>query len=132
MHEGEHFNTKYSEQDLADKIRVLQKDDPLMTLAGLCASLQVNRNYITERAKKSQVISCAIKECDAIREYAWIKEGTAGLREGKDFNATVYIWMTRNIIGFRDDRNQSVSAEATKDGKLTINLGASDDNKSSN
>lgn len=92
---------KYSDQEIADAIERIQRKDPLFTEANICAELNVSRDYILERAKKSKLISDARKKAFEIRETAWVARGIDGM-SNREFNATVYIWMTRNILSWRD------------------------------
>lgn len=96
----------YNEDELCELMLEAQELNPLYSEGSICAVLKVGRQYIADRASRSEKISLTRKECDAIRERAWLQTGISGMGMGKDFNATVYIWMTRNILGWRDDRPQ--------------------------
>lgn len=119
------WEPKYTDKELAETIVKVQEEQPLQTLAAACVELKVGRNYITTRAKESELVSCAKKRADQIREKAWMEQGIEGSKMGKDFNATVYIWMTRNILKW-NDRPPALpfKVEDGKDGPtLTIDLG---------
>ncbi len=101
---------KYSDQALSTKMLEIQEKNPMFTLSMICKDLKVDRDYINDRSKKNEalkipeeekVVVRAKKRCQAIREAAWTAEGIANLKS-KDYNTTMYIWMTRNIMGWSD------------------------------
>lgn len=123
---------KYTDEELCKRIIDIQTQTPYLTEGAVCGELGVARDYIRERAKKSETVSVTRKRADALRELAWIEKGWSGLSNRETFNATVYIWMTRNILKWTDKIPHNVSVETDQKGRLIINLGGEDgkdDNK---
>lgn len=115
------YEPKISEDDLCQKIIEIQTKDPMITEAGICRELKVNLEYIADRSKTSTNVLRARKVAAAIRHDEWAKFGVRGITLGKEFNATTYIWMTRNILKW-SDRIPESEGVTVKDGKLIIDL----------
>ncbi len=101
---------KYSDDELSKQMLDIQNKNPMFTLSMICKELKVDRDYINDRSKKNEalkvpeeekVVVRAKKRCQAIRESAWTAEGIANLKN-KDYNTVMFIWMTRNIMGWSD------------------------------
>jgi hypothetical protein len=101
----------YSDEELYQKALEAQTAEPKMSESAVMSVLGVGREYLANRAKDNTELTELRSKMAAIREHAWIEEGIKGMPRGKDFNATVYIWMTRNILGWRDKTPEEAQAE---------------------
>jgi hypothetical protein len=107
---------EYDDEELASMILESQVLNPLYSEGAICGVIGYAREYIANRAKKSDLISRTRKEMQAIRERAWLELGLKGLYATTEFdvhgkpkksntiNPTMFIWMTRNILGWRDEK----------------------------
>jgi len=110
----------YRDDELLEKALQLQKDNPLFTEGAICGLLGVGREYIADRSKKSESILALRSRMDAIREGAWVQLGTELItRSSKQTNPLVYIWMTRNILGWRNEPEQAKTLEEKKSPTLS-------------
>lgn len=106
---------KYTEDELASKIVQLQADEPLLPESSLCLKLDVAHDYIANYSKRSALILEARKRTKQIREDAWVKKGLSIMDHddpNRKVNAVVYIWMTKNMLGWRDDPQEEISDES--------------------
>jgi len=117
---------KYTDEELVKRALEILKAQPLLSEIALCGKLGVGREYIADRAKKSEAIQELRDVMFGMRQAAWEEEGIRGMKS-RAFNATTYIWMTRNILGWRDERQESPDDQPP--GK-TITLKYSVDKKS--
>lgn len=105
---------KYEEAELIKRALAAQNAEPLLSEGAVCGRLKVGREYIANRAKKSEAIAELREDMAAIRQLHWELKGHALIALGpKDSNATVYIWMTRNTLGWRDQKQDDSEASKT-------------------
>jgi len=97
---------KYTDEELVKRALEILKAQPLLSEIALCGKLGVGREYIADRAKSSDAVDELRDLMFGIRQAAWEEEGIRGMKS-RAFNATTYIWMTRNILGWRDERAES-------------------------
>lgn len=103
---------KYSDKELCELIVKVQEKDPLFSDANICKELDVSHDYLYDREKKSPLVAAARKKVQAIRETAWVARGIDGM-VNQSFNATVYIWMTRNMLKWRDKEHLQIDLNTT-------------------
>lgn len=92
---------KFTDEQIAEKLVTLQRENPQHSLVQLCARAEFSRATLYRRAKGSDAIQDSLKKTADIREAAWVDVGLANL-DNKQFNTTLFIWMSKNIIGWRD------------------------------
>jgi hypothetical protein len=102
---GKHLE-KYSDKELAALIVKLQEKQPLFTEASICRELGVHRTYLHMRAKRSPLVEEARAQALETREDAWVARGIDGMVNKKEFSEILYIWMTRNILKWRDKKEE--------------------------
>lgn len=82
----------------------LQIENPLFTETGICGLMRVGREYIAERAKISPLVREVRDVLSAMRQGAWEQKGIDKLETPASlWSPITYIWMTRNICGWRND-----------------------------
>lgn len=109
------------DEELCERMITLQKAHPLFSETAICGLLEVGREYIANRAKKSQLVEDARSVMQAIRHGAWEQKGIELIdRPGQNTNPVVYIWMTRNMLGWRNDPVVIESHESEKKPVLTL------------
>lgn len=70
--------------------------------AQICAEFDISKECMAEWARVHKDFSEALKRAEAHREDWWTKFGmqlASGSRRG---NPTTYIWMSKNIVGWKD------------------------------
>lgn len=80
------------------------------SFAGL---IRVNDDTLREWEKKHSEFAAAKKEARRLQALFWEKLGraaAAGKVEG--FNATAFVWMTKNMLGWREKTDLEVSGKA--------------------
>lgn len=93
-----------SDEELAAAALKLQKKHPLLSEGAICGKLGRAREFLADRAKSSELLKGTRKVMTALRQAAWEEKIARGMMRGKDFNAVACIWLTRNILGWRDER----------------------------
>lgn len=98
---------KYSSEDLCRRAMEIQKQHPLFSEGAICGLLEVHREYIADRAKKHPLVKETRAVMDAIRQGAWEQKGIEMMDAPSSLKSPViYIWMTRNMLGWRNDSPQ--------------------------
>ncbi len=95
---------KMPDAELCARMMELQKANPLFSETAICGLLEVGREYIADRAKQSQEVKETREILTTIRQGAWEQKGIELIdRPSQNTNPVVYIWMTRNMLGWRND-----------------------------
>ncbi len=93
---------KYSEDVLASMCLSKQRLHPELSEGAIMALCDLGREHLADRAKNSDLCKEARAKMAAIREKYYIELGVEGCKMGKEFNAVAFIWLTRNILNWRD------------------------------
>jgi hypothetical protein len=117
---------KFTDEQIVMLAMEIQKKHKLDSEGAICGRIGLGREYIANRAKDCADIKELRSEMAAIRQGAWERKGRAMLAD-KGSNATMYIWMTRNILGWRDERSSDDATGAVK--QKAFNLTYSPDEK---
>lgn len=108
--------TKYLPE--MDKIAEdLLADGKMQGFVALKLGIDENTYYTWKRENKT--FCEAIKRGLRTFEAEWIKKGEEGLTRPQNFSAPMYIWLSKNRLGWGDkatDRNQPLSGEISVDG----------------
>lgn len=115
--------TKYTDQEIINAL--LKGAAEGQTDRAIAAhDLDVAHDYISERAKKSERLSEAIKKAKGLREHFYLDLGLK-IARGKRLkdqdgppNPTMFIWITRNVLGWRDEPKEE---SETKDASQSVN-----------
>lgn len=91
-------------------LELVRQGFPDKAIAG---ELDVAVDYFIELEKRSVTFSEARKKAQGLREAFFYKMALAAMQgQVADFNPTIYIWLTRNILKWRnDDPHVVVEAE---------------------
>lgn len=71
--------------------------------------IDVSRDTLYEWKKVHASFSDAVKKGRERQLYFYEKMGIFACHAGKEFNATVFIWMTKNMLHWRDARDLQLS-----------------------
>lgn len=94
----------FKDEEILDKALRLQEENPLFSEGAICGLMRVNREYLSDRSKSSASIKELRGVMAAIRQGAWEQAGIELIkRPSKDTNPIVFIWMSRNVLGWRND-----------------------------
>jgi hypothetical protein len=103
-----------------------QGQSPHLSEGAIMGICNLGREYMADRAKKSDEVKHARSVMAAIREKYYIELGIDGMKAGKEFNSIAYIWVTKNVLGWRDksqdDEPKSIESpiSITPEGLLTL------------
>lgn len=88
----------------------LQINNPLHSEGAICGLLRVGRQYIADRAARNPAIKEVREVMAAIRQGAWEQLGQELITTpSQNLTPAVYIWMTRNLLQWRNDPTPQVS-----------------------
>lgn len=94
----------YQEQELLDQAWSLQLQFPSLSESAICGKLHVGKEYLADRSKDSEAIRALRSKMAAVRQAAWEEMGAKlMISPSASISPVVYIWMTRNILGWRND-----------------------------
>lgn len=95
---------KMPDEELCERMMTLQKAHPLFSETAICGLLEVGREYIADRAKQSQDVKETREVLTTIRQGAWEQKGIELIdKPSQNTSPIIYIWMTRNMLGWRND-----------------------------
>ena len=104
------YPLSYHEEELIEKAWKLQLDNPALSEGAICGLMHCGREYIANRAKKSDAIKELRDRMAGVRQAAWEDAGLKLISSpAKETNPMIYIWMTRNILGWRNDSENSAA-----------------------
>lgn len=90
----------------------------------ICGELRVAKDFLYELEKKNQKFSDARKEGQQLRESFWYRLGMSAVSGKNKINETMFIWMSRNCVGWRNGESRSnevkVETETSKSGNVTF------------
>lgn len=90
--------------ELCARMMELQKANPLFSETAICGLLEVGREYIADRAKISPDVKETREVLTTIRQGAWEQKGIELIdKPSQNTSPIIYIWMTRNMLGWRND-----------------------------
>ncbi len=99
----------------------LQLDFPSLSEGAICGKLHVGREYLADRAKDSVEIRALRSKMAAVRQAAWEEMGAKlMISPSASVSPIVYIWMTRNILGWRNDPEPKAIEDDSKKPALTL------------
>lgn len=114
-------STQYEE--LAAKALTIQNATPLLSETALCALLGGSKHLLRDMGKRDERILSLRTQLHAIRQKAWEERGhLLGSDQLSSGQATLYVWMTRNICGWRNDpppRNYTKKSDGQSHADLT-------------
>lgn len=102
---------KYTDEELIEKVQQLQREEPTITIAGLCARLGTHNDYLWERKRKCPALSDALKKCEMIRQDAWIEMMRTNITN-REFVTPAWIFAMKNITKWRDRSKEDYEDEA--------------------
>lgn len=111
---------KYSDLELCDMALRTQRLNPHLSEGAVMGVHHMGREYLADRAKKSQSVQECRSLMSAIRERYYLELGLDGCKMGKDFNSITFIWITRNVLGWRDNRTDDSDGLRVVQSPITI------------
>ena len=111
------------------KAMQLQEQHPLFSETAICGLLRVGSEYIADRSKHSPMVKETRDVMSAMRQGAWEQKGIELIdRPGQSTNPVVYIWMTRNMLGWRNDP-VLIESDTKRPAGITLNYSLNDKEK---
>ncbi len=90
----------------------------------VCAILGIHHDTLYEWAKRYNEFSDALKKGEQVCARWWNDLGRRiALGEVKDANATVFVWMTKNILGYHDKQTVEHTGPDGKEIKIEVVFG---------
>ena len=113
--------TKYK-PEMCDRLVQLMGDGLSKTAA--CAELGIRTETLYQWAKEKPEFSDAVKKAEEVCAHWWEDKGRDAMQgriEG--FNATTFVWMTKNILNWRDKQDVTSNEETIS---INVNLNGHD------
>lgn len=92
--------TKYAPEWMLQKILDLGQEGK--SIVTMCCHLGISQETFSQWRKEKPEFSETVKEALTLSQNWWEERGQRGLDEGKDFNATTYIFNMKNRFGWKD------------------------------
>lgn len=106
--------TKFKPEYCEQLVEHMKQGFPFGTFAAI---IHVNEDTLYEWCHKHEIFSEAKKKGKKYQELWWISMGRqAVMGQVENFNSTTFVWMTKNLIGWRDKHEiveqQSISRDS--------------------
>jgi hypothetical protein len=118
----------YKEDEILKLFWDTQLENPALSEGAICGKLHVGREYLADRAKDSQEIRSLRSKMAAVRQAAWEEAGLKMISTpNAACTAVAFIWMSRNILGWRNDPEAvALEDDSKKPSGLTLKYSVTD------